>query len=114
MQRKSYFFTADFSDVATYLQKQTVDTVFEGNEASALASVLQDHDQRSSKRQLWAADGKGGPYDVMGAYVAYNGPNDPFKPTNSKYDHVLILKFDDPDADGDDRLYLQYNLTDQG
>lgn len=113
MQRKSYFFTANFSDVRNYLKQHRSGVVFEGNDASALAAVLSDHDHRQDKRHLWTADGSGSDYDVSGARVIYNGPNDEFKPTNSKFDRVMILELGNPFATPDCRLYLQYNDAEQ-
>lgn len=107
---KNYFFTADFSDVAAYLQARDVGHVFEGDDAVTLAGFFQDHDPRESKRYGWCANRPGHDMSVDGAVVTYNGKNDVLMPTNSKFTHVMAVDFSKTECDQPcGKVYLHYN-----
>lgn len=107
---KNYFFTVDFSDCASVLTPLTAGTVIDETVGLELATVFQEHDPHASKKELWNVHPEH-EYSVLGATVAYNGPNDDMMPTNAKYTHVVVLDFRDTEkGKAGGRVYLHYNL----
>lgn len=107
-QWQNYFFTANFTDVAAFLQDREENFIFQGDEAATLAAIFQSHDRRKT-REAWNADRQACDYNLVGALVVYNGPNSPSYPTNSKYTHVMTLQFNEGGFVPQGVMYLQYN-----
>ena len=108
MNWKNYFFTANFTDAADYLKTKTVGHMFHGVDADILSQLLERHDRRK-KQSNWNADNHECHFNVVGATVTYNGPNNPSFKSNSKYTHILVLKFPPNNFYPQDEITLQYN-----
>lgn len=107
---KNHFFTADFSDVASFLSEKEAGYEFQDQDAEILAAELQNHDPREKTKHQWAANTpQRGSYNVTGTVVSYNGANSEYMPTNSKYTHVMVLRILEAESP-DDRLFLHYNV----
>lgn len=106
---KNYFFSVDFTPVHQYLSNIPLGTLEADNTATELANTLQTLDKKEGKLQ-WVGSGIGKSWNLVGAEVVYNGPNNNSLPTNSKYGQVLVLQFPQGSEAPVGRVYLQYNL----
>lgn len=105
----NYFFHTDFSAQAEGLSGLEVGDEMTLDQRMVLASILTETDQGEGK-ELWTVDGNGTEWNLSLATIAYNGPNSRDFATNSKYSHVLALKFKTSSTAPTGRLYLQYNI----
>lgn len=105
----NYFFSTDFTEAAESLRSIETDTVLEADTALGMAALLQEVD-RGEGQKHWVGEGSVREWNLKGAHVCYNGPNDPSLPTNSKYSHVLMILFPDTSQKPVGKLCLQYNL----
>ncbi|MNM35595.1 hypothetical protein D3C81_462950 [compost metagenome] len=106
----NYFFHTDFSESAESLAGIEVATEIRLDQRMALVSILSATDTGEGK-DLWVVEGNDKEWNLSTASVAYNGKNSRDFATNSKYSHVLVLKFGSDSVQPTGRLYLQYNLV---
>lgn len=109
MHWKNHFFTADFTDAADFLSSKPAGYIFSGAEAESLCAILKEHDHRKRSKKEWTVADRDCDFNLLGAKVDYNGKNSSSFRTNSKFSHVLVLKFDEGECCPHGKLYLQYN-----
>lgn len=106
---KSYFFTADFSDVKAFFADKQEGFIFQGDDATTLAAIFQQHDRRRTRTE-WHASTQTGDYNLMGAVIEYHGESNPNMPINSRYNRVIQLRLNSQGGTvPNDVLYLQYH-----
>lgn len=108
MKWKNYFFTVDFTREANYLKTKEVGHIFHGEDADILSQVLERADNRR-KETSWNAKSHQCHFNVVGAVVKYNDVNRRDFKTNSKFTHVLVLKFPENNFCPQGEVTLQYN-----
>lgn len=107
---KNYFFTVDFTDVASVLGDFQVGVQLTERQEASLVTLLREKDPRPSGRDKWYAGREPSAYNVRGVEVVYHGENLRTFKTNAKYNRVLILSLADyPGAPERRDIHLCYN-----
>lgn len=106
---KNYFFTVDFSQHKTFLERFDDGDILEGQDAEHMAGVFQDGDPHPALRDRWNAHPEHD-HSLLGVKVMYHGPNSDWLTTNAKFTHVMVLDFEETKCEQPNgRVYLQYN-----
>ena len=106
---KNYFFTTDFTENVEFLSTFEEGQILSGDDAETLAAILRNKDTRKSSQDAWCSAKTERDFNLVGAVVSYNGPNQPAFKSNAKFSHVVMLQFPDNDHCPQGVITLQYN-----
>ncbi len=103
----SYLYKYDFTRYFDELSALQVGDLSE-DDAVLLGTIIAEFDTGEG-REFWNANPESNEWSLARAKVIYNGANSRAFPTKYKFQHVLVLEFDELSVKPQKRIYLQYN-----
>jgi hypothetical protein len=103
-----YFFHLNLTDNRDVVDDFVAGDVITEESGVLLALALNEKDKKEGKGH-WNAEANTNEWSLVGATVAYNGPNSLDYPTKGTMGFVLILDFPESSVKPQGRMYLPYN-----
>jgi len=102
-----YLYKYDFTPYFDSLSVMQAGELSE-DDAVLLGTIIAEFDTGEG-REFWNANPESNEWSLARAKIHYNGANSRAFPTKYKFQHVLVLEFDDTSVKPQKRIYLQYN-----